>query len=99
MCIRTQHLINKAIGGVLFIDEAYALYLGDGDTYGLEAIDTLVKMMEDNKNDLVVILAGYSKEMSEFLKSNSGLKSRFQNAIDFPDYSPAEMYQIAEKIL
>jgi len=95
---KASNIINSAIGGVLFIDEAYSLYRGDGDSFGLEAIDILVKMMEDNKNNLVVILAGYSKEMNEFLKSNSGLKSRFPNFIDFPDYLPTEMYQIAQKI-
>lgn len=95
---KASKLITSAIGGILFIDEAYSLQRGEGDSFGLEAIDILVKMMEDNKNDLVVILAGYSKEMTEFLKSNSGLKSRFPNIIDFPDYTSTEMYQIASKL-
>lgn len=95
---KTAEKIKSALGGVLFIDEAYALCRNDGDTFGLEAIDTLVKMMEDNKDNLVVILAGYALEMKEFLRNNSGLKSRFPNIIDFPDYSPTEMYQIASEI-
>lgn len=95
---KTAAKINSALGGVLFIDEAYALCRNNNDSFGLEAIDTLVKMMEDNKNNLVVILAGYSAEMKEFLRNNSGLKSRFPNIIDFPDYSPKEMYQIASTI-
>lgn len=95
---KTAEKINSALGGVLFIDEAYALCRNANDTFGLEAIDTIVKMMEDNKNNLVVILAGYSNEMREFLKNNSGLKSRFPNIIDFPDYTPKEMYRIAEGI-
>ena len=95
---KTAEKIKSAIGGVLFIDEAYALCRNANDTYGLEAIDTIVKMMEDNKDDLVVILAGYSNEMREFLKNNSGLKSRFPNIIDFPDYTPQEMYKIAAEL-
>jgi len=95
---KTTAKINEAIGGVLFIDEAYALCRDKNDTYGLEAIDTLVKMMEDHREELVVILAGYQDEMSDFLKSNTGLKSRFPNIIEFPDYTPTEMYKIAEKI-
>ena len=72
--IKTTELINDAIGGVLFIDEAYSLCRNKDDTFGLEAIDALVKGMEDNRDNLVVILAGYKKEMNEFLKLNSGLK-------------------------
>ena len=92
---KTAEKIKAALGGVLFIDEAYALCRDSNDSFGLEAIDTLVKMMEDNKENLVVILAGYSNEMKEFLRNNSGLKSRFPNIIDFPDYTPTEMYRIA----
>ena len=84
-----------AIGGVLFIDEAYSLYRGKDDSFGLEAIDTIVKGIEDNRDNLIVILAGYTKEMNEFLSANSGLKSRFPNIIEFPDYTPEEMFKIA----
>ncbi|MCR5719865.1 MAG: AAA family ATPase [Lachnospiraceae bacterium] len=90
----TKQVITSAIGGVLFIDEAYSLYRGKDDTFGLEAIDTLVKGIEDNRDDLVVILAGYSNEMEEFLTANSGLKSRFPNIINFPDYTAEELYEI-----
>ena len=90
----TNEVIRSSIGGVLFIDEAYSLCRDKIDTFGLEAIDALVKGMEDNRDDLVVILAGYEKEMGEFLKSNSGLKSRFPNVVNFEDYTPAEMYEI-----
>jgi len=91
----TNDVIKSAVGGVLFIDEAYALCRDKHDTFGLEAIDTLVKGIEDNRNDLVVILAGYKDEMAEFLKSNPGLKSRFPNIIHFEDYTPEEMYKIS----
>jgi len=91
----TTQVIKSAIGGVLFIDEAYSLYRGKDDSFGLEAIDTLVKGMEDNRDDLLVILAGYSKEMEVFLTANSGLRSRFPNIIEFPDYSGEELQQIA----
>lgn len=91
----TMQVINSAIGGVLFIDEAYSLYRGDNDSFGLECIDTLVKAMEDNRDNLIVILAGYTKEMKEFLNSNSGLQSRFPVQIEFPDYTGEELYEIA----
>lgn len=90
----TQQVIRSALGGVLFIDEAYSLYRGQDDSFGLEAIDTIVKGMEDNRRDLIVILAGYSREMMHFLEANSGLKSRFPNIIEFPDYSADELLQI-----
>ncbi len=92
----TNQVIQSAIGGVLFIDEAYSLYRGKDDSFGLEAIDTLVKGIEDNRDNLIVILAGYSNEMEEFLTSNSGLKSRFPNVINFPDYTGSELLAIAE---
>lgn len=92
---QTMQIIKSALGGVLFIDEAYALYRGKEDSFGLEAIDTLVKGMEDYRDDLIVILAGYSKEMKEFLESNSGLKSRFPNLIEFPDYTADELVSIS----
>ncbi|MBQ7668561.1 MAG: AAA family ATPase [Clostridia bacterium] len=95
---KTTAKISSALGGVLFIDEAYSLSRDKNDTFGLEAIDTLVKMMEDNKDNLVVILAGYKAEMEHFLKSNSGLKSRFPNFVEFADYTPKEMYLIADEI-
>ena len=94
----TASVIESAIGGVLFIDEAYSLYRGHDDSFGLEAIDTLVKMMEDHRDDLIVILAGYSREMAEFLEANSGLKSRFANIIHFPDYTGEELAKIAVSI-
>lgn len=94
----TMSVINSALGGVLFIDEAYSLYRGKDDSFGLEAIDTLVKAMEDHRDDLIVILAGYKKEMADFLEANSGLKSRFANIIDFKDYTGEELVQIAENI-
>ena len=92
----TQKVIQSALGGVLFIDEAYSLYRGEQDTFGLEAIDTLVKGMEDHRDELVVILAGYTKEMEEFLQANSGLRSRFPNKIEFPDYTGAELLAITK---
>lgn len=92
----TMQVIKSALGGVLFIDEAYSLYRGKDDSFGLEAIDTLVKGMEDNRDDLIVILAGYTKEMETFLTANSGLRSRFPNIIEFPDYSGEELAKIAE---
>lgn len=95
---QTKNVIDSAVGGVLFIDEAYSLCRGENDTFGLEAIDTLVKCMEDNRDDLVVILAGYTDEMAQFLESNPGLKSRFPNTIEFPDYSAKEMLDIARSV-
>ena len=92
----TMQVIKSAIGGVLFIDEAYSLYRGKDDSFGLEAIDTLVKGMEDNRDDLIVILAGYTKEMATFLTANSGLQSRLPNIIEFPDYSGEELTEIAQ---
>ena len=94
----TMSVIQSAIGGVLFIDEAYSLYRGKDDSFGLEAIDTLVKAMEDHRDDLIVILAGYTKEMKEFLEANSGLKSRFANIIEFEDYTGEELMLIAKSI-
>ncbi len=91
----TMSVIKSALGGVLFIDEAYSLYRGKDDSFGLECIDTIVKAMEDNRDDLIIILAGYKKEMEVFLESNSGLKSRFPNLIDFPDYTGEELEKIA----
>ena len=90
----TNSVIQSALGGVLFIDEAYSLYRGEQDSFGLEAIDTLVKGMEDHRDELVVILAGYTKEMEVFLTANSGLASRFPNKVEFPDYTADELLDI-----
>ena len=91
--IKTQEKIDEAMGGILFIDEAYTL-AKDGDDYGQEAIDTILKAMEDNRNDFVVIVAGYSQLMHKFINSNPGLRSRFNKYIDFPDYNAEELVQI-----
>ena len=92
----TEQVIRSALGGVLFIDEAYSLYRGKEDSFGLEAIDTLVKGMEDHRDELVVVLAGYSREMVQFLTANSGLASRFAQTIEFPDYTAEELLKITE---
>ena len=92
----TMSVIRSALGGVLFIDEAYSLYRGKDDSFGLETIDTLVKAMEDHRDNLIVILAGYKKEMAGFLEANSGLKSRFPNVINFKDYTGEELVRIAD---
>lgn len=92
----TEQVIRSALGGVLFIDEAYSLYRGKEDSFGLEAIDTLVKGMEDHRDELVVVLAGYSREMAQFLTANSGLASRFAQTIEFPDYTAEELLKITE---
>jgi stage V sporulation protein K len=94
--LKTADLIKEALGGVLFIDEAYSLARTDGqeDSYGKEAIETILKAMEDHRDDLVVIVAGYPDEMAKFFGSNPGLKSRFNRFINFEDYSPEELFQI-----
>lgn len=89
---KTNALIDSALGGVLFIDEAYGLM--DNGGYGDEAIATLLKRMEDDRKDLVVIVAGYTNEMKKFIDTNPGLQSRFTRYINFPDYSPDELYNI-----
>ena len=94
----TNSVIESALGGVLFIDEAYSLYRGEQDSFGLEAIDTLVKGMEDHREELVVILAGYTKEMQQFLTANSGLASRFPNQIEFPDYTADQLLDITQTL-
>ncbi|MBQ3798527.1 MAG: AAA family ATPase [Butyrivibrio sp.] len=91
--IKTQEQIKKAMGGVLFIDEAYALAQKD-DAFGQEAIDTILKAMEDNRDDFVVIVAGYTGPMKKFIDSNPGLKSRFNKYIEFPDYNIDELEEI-----
>ncbi len=91
---KTNELIDSALGGVLFIDEAYALTSEANSDYGSEAIATLLKRMEDDRDNLVVIVAGYTNEMKQFVESNPGLKSRFTRFINFPDYSSEELYGI-----
>lgn len=92
---KTREQIKKAIGGILFIDEAYSLARGGEKDFGKEAIDTLVKAMEDYKDNLIVILAGYKDEMDWFLRTNPGLRSRFPIQIEFPDYTLDELIEIA----
>lgn len=98
--IKTQEVIQKALGGVLFIDEAYTLAKDNSfNDYGQEAIDTILKAMEDHRDDLVVIVAGYPGLMERFINSNPGLKSRFNRYITFEDYTPSELLEIFESIL
>ena len=92
--IKTQEVIHSAIGGVLFVDEAYALTYGGTNDYGKEAVDTLLKMMEDQRDDLVVIVAGYDDLMNDFIQSNPGLESRFNRYIHFEDYTAEQMVSI-----
>jgi stage V sporulation protein K len=93
---RVRENVKKALGGILFVDEAYSLARGGEKDFGKEAIDTLVKEMEDNRNKFILILAGYKYEMEYFLNTNPGLRSRFPIQIDFPDYTIEELLQIAE---
>ena len=92
--IKTREQLQAALGGVLFIDEAYSLKHGPNDNFGQEAIDEILKFMEDHRHDMVVIFAGYHKEMSAFLETNSGLASRVPNTFDFEDYTSEEIAQI-----
>lgn len=95
--LKVHELVEQAAGGVLFIDEAYALVNPDvPNDFGMEAVDTLVKLMEDHRDDLVIIVAGYTQEMKAFLKCNTGLLSRFNKFIDFPDYSNQELLDILD---
>lgn len=96
---KTREQVKKALGGVLFIDEAYSLARGGEKDFGKEAIDTLVKSMEDHKNDFVLILAGYGYEMDQFLRTNPGLPSRFPIMVTFEDYDETELIQIAKQML
>ncbi|MEU9618309.1 right-handed parallel beta-helix repeat-containing protein [Streptomyces sp. NPDC088251] len=99
--IKTTETFNKALGGVLFIDEAYTLLsdsAGSGADFGREAIDTLVKLMEDHREDVVVVAAGYPKEMTDFLASNPGLASRFTRSVEFADYTSEELVTIVERM-
>lgn len=95
---KTRDLVKKASGGILFIDEAYSLGRGGEKDFGKEAIDTLVKHMEDKAKDFILILAGYSNEMEQFLLLNPGLRSRFPFIIDFPDYTVSELIEISKKM-
>jgi len=94
-----QEQFEKARGGVLFIDEAYALVEGKQDMYGKQAVNTLLELMENHRDDTVVILAGYPDEMAAFLDENPGMRSRIGTTINFPDYSDKDKYQIAGKFL
>ena len=97
---KTREVLKKAMGGVLFIDEAYYLYRPENERdYGAEAIEILLQVMENNRDDLVVIFAGYKERMDVFYQSNPGLSSRVANHIDFPDYSAEELLAIAQLIL
>lgn len=96
---RTMARLREALGGVLFVDEAYSLVQEERDIYGREALDTLIKGMEDHRESVVVILAGYPRDMERLLSMNEGLRSRIPTVISFPDYSTAELMQIAEGML
>lgn len=97
---KTKEVLKKAMGGILFIDEAYYLYKPDNERdYGAEAIEILLQVMENQRDDLVVILAGYKEKMEKFYESNPGLSSRIANHVDFPDYSPEELLQIGKIML
>jgi SpoVK/Ycf46/Vps4 family AAA+-type ATPase len=97
--LKTNEILNKAMGGVLFIDEAYALSEGGENDFGKEAIETILKRMEDSRGELVVIVAGYTDNMKHFLESNPGLHSRFDRAYLFEDYGATELFEIAVKML
>ena len=92
--IKTNQLIDSAMGGVLFIDEAYTLKSNDGDSFGAEAIDTLLKRLEDDRGKFICIVAGYTDQMHDFIDTNPGLKSRFTQTIHFDDYTPDELTEI-----
>ena len=92
--MKTREVLESALGGVLFIDEAYTLYTGLNDDFGKEALDEVLKFMEDHRRDIVIIFAGYTKEMHDFLQVNSGLQSRIPTTFDFEDYSPDEIVEI-----
>jgi len=98
--IKTSEVVTSALGGILFIDEAYALApeVGTGNDFGREAIETMLKMMEDHRNDLIVIVAGYSEPMERFITSNPGLESRFNRYFNFEDYNSEELYAIFDSM-
>ena len=98
--IKTTEVVESALGGMLFIDEAYSLVSADSkDSFGREALDTLMKLVEDHRDDLVVVLAGYPGEMDDLLAHNPGVRSRFPSTIHFDDYKVDELTQIALKML
>ncbi|MCE8421982.1 AAA family ATPase, partial [Rhodovulum sulfidophilum] len=97
---KTKEVLKRAMGGVLFIDEAYYLYRPDNERdYGQEAIEILLQVMENNRDDLVVILAGYADRMENFFQSNPGFRSRIAHHIEFPDYSDEELFEISGHML
>jgi SpoVK/Ycf46/Vps4 family AAA+-type ATPase len=96
--LKVKEVFDSALGGVLLVDEAYALARGGDNDFGQEAIDTLVKLIEDHREEIVVIAAGYPDEMHEFIESNPGLRSRFPKTIQFPDYSTDELVAIVESM-
>jgi probable Rubsico expression protein CbbX len=97
---KTKEVLKRAMGGVLFIDEAYYLYRPENEKdYGQEAIEILLQVMENQRDDLVVILAGYADRMERFFESNPGMKSRIAHHVDFPDYSDDELGEIAQRML
>jgi probable Rubsico expression protein CbbX len=97
---KTKEVLKRAMGGVLFIDEAYYLYRPENERdYGQEAIEILLQVMENQRDDLVVILAGYRDRMDTFFRSNPGMASRIAHHIDFPDYTEGELFEIAERML
>ena len=97
---KTKEVLKKAMGGVLFIDEAYYLYRQENERdYGQEAIEILLQIMENNRDDLVVVLAGYADKMDRFFQSNPGFRSRIAHHIDFPDYSDGDLFAIGESML
>jgi probable Rubsico expression protein CbbX len=97
---KTKEILKKAMGGVLFIDEAYYLYRPENERdYGQEAIEILLQVMENRREDLVVILAGYADRMNRFFASNPGFRSRIAHHVDFPDYTPEELFRIAQLML
>jgi probable Rubsico expression protein CbbX len=97
---KTREVLKRAMGGVLFIDEAYYLYRPENERdYGQEAIEILLQVMENQRDDLVVILAGYKERMDTFFRSNPGMSSRIAHHLDFPDYPPADLLRIADKLL
>jgi probable Rubsico expression protein CbbX len=97
---KTKEVLKRAMGGVLFIDEAYYLYRPENERdYGQEAIEILLQVMENQRDDLVVILAGYKERMETFFRSNPGMSSRIAHHLDFPDYTPEDLLRIADKLL
>ena len=97
--IKVKDAVRSALGGILFIDEAYSLVMGDGDTFGIEAVNTLVSEIENNRENLAVVMAGYTDEMQKFLDSNPGLRSRLPRVLKFPDYTLEELVQIFNREL